>query len=85
MEWPSALADGDALIVREETTEGPRFVVHSRRGPQVACRTYAEAETRAFAYAERAHAQAWYGEGRGVQLLSRGERPGLLARRGPGE
>ena len=82
MEWPSTLADGDALIVREETTDGPRFVVHSRRGPQLACRTYAEAETRAMAYAERAHAQAWYRDGGGFQLISSGERPGLVARRG---
>jgi len=70
MEWPSPLADGDALVVRDESTDGLRFVVHTRRAPQLTCRTYAEAEARAIAYAERARAHVWYRDGRGFQLIS---------------
>jgi hypothetical protein len=73
MEWPSTLADGDAVIIREETADGLQFVVHSRRGPQLACRTYAEAEARALAYAERARAHAWYADVRGLQLIGNGD------------
>jgi hypothetical protein len=75
VEWASSLPDGDAVIVREETTDGRRFVVHSRRGPQFACRTYGEAEARALAYAARAQTHAWYADGRGLQLLDAGDRP----------
>jgi hypothetical protein len=75
MEWPSTIADGDAVIVREETPDGLRFVVHSRRSPQFTCRTYAEAEARTLAYAEHARAYAWYADGRGLQLVGGGDRP----------
>ena len=74
MEWPSTLVDGDALIVREEPKDGLRFVVYTHSGPQLICRTYAEAEAQACAYAERAHAHAWYADGRGLQLVG-GHRP----------
>jgi len=74
MEWPLTVADGDAVIVREETTDGPRFVVHSRRGPQLACRTYAEAEARASAHAERTRSYAWYADGRGFQRVGNRDR-----------
>ena len=70
MEWPSTLADGDAMIVREETTDGPRFVVHSRRAPQFACRTYTEAETRAVSYARRARTQVWSKNGHDLRLVN---------------
>jgi hypothetical protein len=83
MEWPAALADGDAVIIRQETTDGPRFVVHSRRGPQLACRTYAEAEARAFAYAEQARAHAWYVDTRGLQLIGGGDRQVSSSERRP--
>ncbi|OFV90213.1 MAG: hypothetical protein A3G76_08050 [Acidobacteria bacterium RIFCSPLOWO2_12_FULL_65_11] len=74
MEWPSTLTNGDAVIVREETRAGLRFVVHSRRGPQFTCRTYAEAEARTLAYAERARGHAWYSDGCRLQLISHGHR-----------
>ncbi len=83
MEWPSTLADDDAAIAREETTDGVRFVVHSRRGPQFACRTYAEAETRAFAYAEHARAHVWYTDKRGFQLVGGDDRPVLSSTHHP--
>jgi hypothetical protein len=69
MKWPSTLADSDAVIVREETADGIQYVVHGRCGPQLMCRTYAEAEARAFDYAEHARAHAWYADGRGLQLV----------------
>lgn len=74
MEWPSTVADDDAVIVHEETTDGPQFVVYGSRGPQFACQTYAEAEARAFAYADHAGAHAWYADARGLQLVSGGDR-----------
>jgi len=70
MDWPSTLGDGDALIVRQETADGVRFVVRSCLGPQLAYRTYAEAEACAIAHATRAHAHAWFGDGRAFQLVS---------------
>lgn len=69
VKWLSMLNDGDAVIAREETPNGPRFVVHSRGGPQFMCRTYAEAEARTLAYTGRAHADAWYADGRRLQLV----------------
>ena len=77
MEWPSSIADGDAVIVREETPDGLRFVVHSRREPQFACGTYAEAEARTLAYTDHARAHAWYTDGHTFQLLDRSARPPL--------
>ena len=83
MEWPSTIAESDAVVVREETPDGPRFVVHSRREPQFMCRTYAEAEARILAYAAHARAHAWYANGRGLQLLGGPARPeSPAARRG---
>lgn len=70
MEWPSSLAESDALIVRDETADGPRFVVHSCRGPQLTYRTYVEAEASAIAHAERGRAHAWYREGCGFHLVT---------------
>lgn len=75
MEWPSSIGESDAVIVREETPDGLRFVVHSRREPQFTCPTYAEAEARTLAYAEHARAHAWYADGRGFQLLGGSARP----------
>lgn len=76
MEWPPTIADGDAVIAREETPDGLRFVVHSRREPQFACGTYAEAEARTLAYAEHARVHVWYANGHGnFQLLSGSARP----------
>lgn len=74
MEWPSTLTNGDAVIVREETPAGLRFVVHSRRGPQFTCQTYAEAEGQTLAYAERARGNVWYTDGRGFRLVDRRDR-----------
>jgi hypothetical protein len=70
-EWPCALADGDVLVVRQESVDGLRFMVHSRRRPQFSCRTYAEAEGHALAYADRACMHAWYHDGHRLQLVSR--------------
>jgi hypothetical protein len=84
MEWPSTLADSDAVIVREETPDGLRFVVHSRRGPQFACRTYAEAEAQTFAYTERARGNAWYADERGLQLIGDRDRAVSSPPRRPG-
>jgi hypothetical protein len=76
MEWPSTIADGDAVIVREETPDGLRFVVHSRREPQFTCPTYSEAEARTLAYAEHARAHVWYANGHsGFQLVGGSTRP----------
>jgi len=76
MEWPSSLADGDALIVREDTPDGLWFVVYSRREPQFKCSTYREAETRTLAYAEHARVHVWYANGRsGLQLVGKLPRP----------
>jgi hypothetical protein len=69
MEWPSSVADGDVVIVREETQEGVRFVVQSRLGARVAYRTYAEAETRAITHVVHARAHVWYADGRRLQLV----------------
>ena len=74
MEWPSTIAEGDAVIVRDEKPDGLRFVVHGSRGPQFVCRTYAEAEDRALSYAEHAGAHAWYTDVRGLQLIGGGDR-----------
>lgn len=71
MQWPSTLAESDALIVSNETFGRVRYVVYSCRGPQFVCRTYAEAEAHALAYAERAVAHAWYQDGRRLQLVSK--------------
>ena len=75
MEWPSTITTDDAVIVREERPDGLRFVVQGSRGPQFACRTYAEAEARALSYAEHARAHAWYADGRGLQLVGGGGSP----------
>lgn len=69
MDWSSALADGDVVIVRDETTNGSRYVVHGRRGPQLVCRTYTEAEARSLSYAEQAGACVWYEDALGLQLV----------------
>jgi hypothetical protein len=70
MEWPSTLADDDAVIAAEETSSGLRFVVYGRsRRAQFACETYAEAAARAVSYAEHACVSAWYADGRRFQLL----------------
>jgi len=75
MEWPSTVADNDAVIVREETPDRVCFVVHSRRNPQFTCPTYVEAEARALAYARHANAHAWYTNGSGLQLLGSAASP----------
>ena len=69
MEWPSPASAGDAVVIREETPAGLRFVVHGSHGPQFACHTYAEAEARALAYAEHARARVWHADGPGLQLV----------------
>lgn len=71
IDWPSSIADGDAVIVKDDTPDGRRFVVYSRREPQFMCPTYAEAEAKVLAYAAHAHAHAWYANGRGgLEILS---------------
>jgi len=75
MEWPSTVADDDAVIVREEMPDRVCFVVHSRRNPQFTCPTYVEAEARALAYARHANAHAWYTNGSGLQLLGSAASP----------
>lgn len=74
--WPSTIAESDAVIVRDDTPDGVRFVIGSRRQPQVACATYAEAEARVLAYAVQSQARAWYLDARGeFHLLGKGARP----------
>jgi len=75
MEWPLTIAQADAVIVRENTAEGPRFVVHSRRTTLFTCHTLAEAESRTLAYAEQACVHVWYASGRGLQLVGRRPTP----------
>jgi hypothetical protein len=69
MEWPSAAAPGDAVIVRQDPSTGSRFVVHGSLGAQIACSTYAEAEARAASYAEHARVSVWYVENGQLQLV----------------
>ena len=69
MEWPSAAAAGDAVIVRQDPSSASRFVVHGRHGAQLSCATYAEAEARAASYAEHARANVWYVERGRLQLV----------------
>jgi len=74
-EWQHALADGDVVVVRDDAADGPRFIVYGRGNPRSSFRSYAEAEQRACADADRARAHAWYADGRGLQLIGhRGER-----------
>ena len=70
MEWPSGAAVGDAVIVRQDPSSSPRFVVHGSHGAQVACASYAEAEAYAASYAERSRANVWYFERGRLQLVS---------------
>ena len=79
MKWPGTVADADAVIVREDSPDGTRFVVHSRREPQFTCSTYREAESRTLAYAKRARAHAWYTDGNGFQLLGDVGRPASVS------
>ncbi|HEU4996415.1 MAG TPA: hypothetical protein VFT29_16470 [Gemmatimonadaceae bacterium] len=69
MEWPSGVAAGDAVILREDPSSGSPFVVHVSRVMQLACATYAEAEAHAASYAERAWANVWYVERGRLQLV----------------
>jgi hypothetical protein len=69
MKWPEAASEDDVVIVREDVAAGRRFVVHGSRGPQLVCKSYAEAEAQALAYAEHACTHAWYIEGRRLQLV----------------
>jgi hypothetical protein len=69
MEWPLSASEHDAMIVRDETSPSRRFVVHGRRGPQIACQTYGEAEVRALSYARQASSRVWYADARGFQLI----------------
>jgi hypothetical protein len=77
MEFPVTIGHADAVIVRENTADGPRFVVHSRRAPLFTCGTFAEAEARTLVYAAQARACVWYSSARGLQLVAR---PPLSAR-----
>lgn len=63
------LADGDVLIVIEETSGGRRYAVHSHHGPQILCRTYAEAEAWSLDYARRVRAQVWLRGRHRLQLV----------------
>ena len=67
MEWPSAAAVADAVIVRQDPSSASRFVVHGSDGAQLACATYAEAEAHAASYAARAN--VWYLERGRLQLV----------------
>lgn len=69
MEWPSGAAVVDAVIVRQDPSSASRFVVHGSHGAQMACASYAEAETHAASYAERARANVWYVERGRLQLV----------------
>ena len=69
IEWPSTASARDAVIVPEQTSSGLRFVVYGRLGPQLECRTYAEAEARALSYAEHASGCVWYAGELGFQLV----------------
>jgi hypothetical protein len=75
MEWPSTIANVDAVIVRENTAQGLRFVVHGHRTTLFTCLTLAEAEARTLAYAEQARATVWYASARGLQLVGRPPMP----------
>jgi hypothetical protein len=80
MEWPSTLANDDAVIAAEEISSGLRRVVYGRsRRAQFACETYAEAAARAVSYAKHARASAWYADGRRFQLLGTCVRASLSA------
>jgi hypothetical protein len=83
MEWPSTIGNADAVIVRENTSQGPRFVVHGSRAMLFTCRTLAEAEARTLVYAEQAGAHVWYASGRGLQLVVR-RSGGIPDRAAPG-
>jgi hypothetical protein len=74
IDWPSSIAENDALIVRDDTPDGLRFVVYSHRAPQFRCPTYAEAEVRTLAYVEQARVHAWFMNGTGRLELIGGPR-----------
>ncbi len=73
--WPPTFGEGDIVIARQTTPDGVRFVIHSRRGPQVTCRTYDDAGMRARSHAELARVRAWRAEGRRLYPLRRGPGP----------
>jgi len=75
MDWPATIAHSDAVIVRENSAVGPRFVVYSRRAPLFTCLTLAEAEARTLVYAEQARAHVWYATDRRLQLVVRRPTP----------
>ncbi len=70
MDWPSSVAENDAVIVLVLGGSGPQFAVHTNCGAQLLCRTYAEAAAAAVGYARRVHANAWYKGGLNLQLIS---------------
>lgn len=71
MQWPPTASDSDIVIFRDETTDGLRFVVHTQLGPQFSCRTFADAEERAFAFAGQPSSQVWFTDGFGLRILDR--------------
>jgi hypothetical protein len=67
--WPVGASSTDVVIVREETANGPSFVVHTRNGPQLACRTFVEAERTALTHVEGSWGHAWFTDGYEMRLL----------------
>ena len=68
--WAAPLAAGDAVIVREDTSVGLRYVLHTRAGAQLACPTFIEAEACALEYARQARTHAWFNDAGRLQLLA---------------
>jgi hypothetical protein len=79
MDWPQTISIDDAVIAREDTPGGVRFVVYSRRGPQITCLTYAQAEAEMLAFAEQTGVHVWYADGRGLQLVASSVRSAMPA------
>ena len=73
--WLPTLGEGDIVIARQTIPDGVRCVIHSRRGPQISCRTYDDAERRARSHAELAQVGAWRVEGRRLYPLHAGSGP----------
>jgi hypothetical protein len=68
--WTAPLEVGDAVIVREDTSAGLRYVLHTQAGAQLACQTFVEAEACALEYARQARTHAWFSDAGRLQLLA---------------
>ena len=65
----STVCPSDAVVVWEGPSSGSRHVVFVSHAMPFAGRTYAEAETQAVSYAERAHACVWSADGSRFRLV----------------